>query len=463
MADVRPRDALALVTAILRTLLHGLAQTGEDPGLLLSLSPELSRHDEADGATDLFVSACFRSRYAGGDARRASAGHPSRRLATGAPGAFNPYANLKNNPALGSPRGVLPGLHHELEENDITFEMGRCRRRMSPATNHGREVGASDHANIALTSATSRRRSSMTCSSFPNLLADDLCLPCGGRLQQDGVASGVTASGERRPRSLTSQVAKARSSKIEFADKIVDARGLVSCGTFRDPQAGSFKFPTELRGLPHDVEGFVVEEFQGQGLAGTAIVLAAELPGQAPASREVFDPTLGLAAAVEPRVCHRQKGPVLGAPFRRARDRDTEHAVVILGQSVCALGEVGGTRGLKFLDRLLVVARAIERGAEGVAPIKVGGFLGGRLLGAADEFLEKRLVALVAFKSIGQNARPKQGTRLGTFNRGVVERQANILIELLPEFVVPDPSNQGQPRGRVVVAKGERLLNASSA
>ncbi len=56
-----PRHPLgALVTAILRTLLHGLAKTGEDSGPL-SFAPqfELSRHDEADGSTDF----CLRVFY----------------------------------------------------------------------------------------------------------------------------------------------------------------------------------------------------------------------------------------------------------------------------------------------------------------------------------------------------------------------------------------------------------------
>jgi sigma-B regulation protein RsbU (phosphoserine phosphatase) len=112
----------ALVTAILRTLLQGLAKTGEDPGLFLSLLN--SNFYDTMKRTDqlIFVSACFvvfDAREA--TAKCSSAGHPSPLIGNRRTGRVQPvYQGLKKNPAL----GLLPGasyqvFSHQLEENDI--------------------------------------------------------------------------------------------------------------------------------------------------------------------------------------------------------------------------------------------------------------------------------------------------------------------------------------------------------
>jgi sigma-B regulation protein RsbU (phosphoserine phosphatase) len=112
----------ALVTAILRTLLHGLAKAGEDPGLFLSL---LNHHfHETMKRTDqlIFVSACFLvfdTRQA--TVRCASAGHPSPLMANRRTGEVQPvYKDLKKNPALGLlPEATYQVFSRELREHDI--------------------------------------------------------------------------------------------------------------------------------------------------------------------------------------------------------------------------------------------------------------------------------------------------------------------------------------------------------
>ena len=112
----------ALVTAILRTLLQGLAKTGEDPGLFLSLLN--SNFYDTMKRTDqlIFVSACFvvfDAREA--TAKCSSAGHPSPLIGNRRTGRVQPvYQGLKKNPALGLlPEASYQVLSHQLEENDI--------------------------------------------------------------------------------------------------------------------------------------------------------------------------------------------------------------------------------------------------------------------------------------------------------------------------------------------------------
>ena len=112
----------ALVTSILRALLHGLAQSGEDAGAFLSLLNSnfyatMKRTDQV-----IFVSACFvtfdtRDRIA----RCASAGHPSPLIGNRQTGQVQPvYSNLKKNPALGlMPEACYQVFTHELEEDDL--------------------------------------------------------------------------------------------------------------------------------------------------------------------------------------------------------------------------------------------------------------------------------------------------------------------------------------------------------
>ena len=112
----------ALVTAILRTLLQGLAQSGEDPGLFLS---HLNHHFyDTMKRTDqvIFVSACFIVfDTQKGTARCASAGHPSPLMGNRRTGEIRPvYKDLKKNPALGLlPEAAYQVFDHELREHDI--------------------------------------------------------------------------------------------------------------------------------------------------------------------------------------------------------------------------------------------------------------------------------------------------------------------------------------------------------
>jgi phosphoserine phosphatase RsbU/P len=112
----------ALVTAILRTLLHGLAQAGDDPGLFLSL---LNHHfHDTMKRTDqvIFVSACFVVFDTGeATARCASAGHPSPLMGNRRTRQVEPvYKDLKKNPALGLlPEASYQVFNRELREDDV--------------------------------------------------------------------------------------------------------------------------------------------------------------------------------------------------------------------------------------------------------------------------------------------------------------------------------------------------------
>jgi serine phosphatase RsbU (regulator of sigma subunit) len=112
----------ALVTSILRALLHGLVQSGEDAGAFLSLLNSnfyatMKRTDQV-----IFVSACFVTfDTRDGIARCASAGHPSPLIGNRQTGQVQPvYSNLKKNPALGLlPDAFYQVFTHKLEEGDI--------------------------------------------------------------------------------------------------------------------------------------------------------------------------------------------------------------------------------------------------------------------------------------------------------------------------------------------------------
>lgn len=112
----------ALVTSILRALLHGLAPSGVDAGAFLSLLNSnfystMKRTDQV-----IFVSACFvtldtRDRIA----RCASAGHPSPLIGNRQTGQVQPaYSKLRKNPALGLlPEASYQVFTHKLEEDDV--------------------------------------------------------------------------------------------------------------------------------------------------------------------------------------------------------------------------------------------------------------------------------------------------------------------------------------------------------
>ncbi|HRJ72465.1 MAG TPA: SpoIIE family protein phosphatase [Terrimicrobiaceae bacterium] len=112
----------ALVTAILRTLLHGLAGSGRDPGAFLA---KLNGHFfEAMQQTDqlVFVSACyvvFDTRDA--TVRCASAGHPSPLVGNRNSGQVAEfYGPLRGNPALGLfSRHTYDVFTRPLEEDDV--------------------------------------------------------------------------------------------------------------------------------------------------------------------------------------------------------------------------------------------------------------------------------------------------------------------------------------------------------
>jgi phosphoserine phosphatase RsbU/P len=112
----------ALVTSILRALLHGLAQSGEDAGAFLSLLNSNFYATMKRTEQVIFVSACFvtldtRDRIA----RCASAGHPSPLMGNRRTGQVQPvYSNLRKNPALGLlPEASYQVFTHELEEDDL--------------------------------------------------------------------------------------------------------------------------------------------------------------------------------------------------------------------------------------------------------------------------------------------------------------------------------------------------------
>jgi serine phosphatase RsbU (regulator of sigma subunit) len=112
----------ALVTAILRTLLHGLASSAQDPGLFLSL---LNHHfHDTMKQTDqlIFVSVCYVVLDTEAQTLRcASAGHPSPLLANRLSHRIEPlFGTLRDNPALGLfPESKYDVFTRTLHEQDI--------------------------------------------------------------------------------------------------------------------------------------------------------------------------------------------------------------------------------------------------------------------------------------------------------------------------------------------------------
>jgi phosphoserine phosphatase RsbU/P len=174
----------ALVTAILRTLLHGLARTGEDPGLFLSLLN--SNFHDAIKRTDqlIFASSCFvmfDTRDA--IARCASAGHPSPLIANRRTRRVQPvYTKLKKNPALGIlPQASYQVFSHQLEENDIfiLFTDG-----VEEATNPNGEYYGVERLGRAITNSLHLDIGDLTQAIVDDVLtfsgnqalADDVCL-----------------------------------------------------------------------------------------------------------------------------------------------------------------------------------------------------------------------------------------------------------------------------------------------
>ncbi|MGA7881909.1 MAG: SpoIIE family protein phosphatase [Terrimicrobiaceae bacterium] len=174
----------ALVTSILRALLHGLAQSGEDAGAFLSLLNSnfyatMKRTDQV-----IFVSACFvtfdtRDRIA----RCASAGHPSPLIGNRQTGQVQPvYSNLKKNPALGLlPEASYQVFTHELEEDDlyVLFTDG-----VEEAMNAAGEIYGIERLGRAMKSSMKLDIGDLTQAIVDDILkfsgnvplADDLCL-----------------------------------------------------------------------------------------------------------------------------------------------------------------------------------------------------------------------------------------------------------------------------------------------
>ncbi len=183
----------ALVTAILRTLLHGLARTAHDPAMFLSL---LNRnfHDTMRQADQLiFVSACFVVLDTRDQTLRfASAGHPSPYIGNRLTGKVEPlHGSLKENPALGLfPESEYREFTRPLCEEDLLllYTDGIIEAQNGAGVEYGRERLAAamrQHLELDLadfTQATLERVLEFTAYEPP---ADDLCL----------VAVEVTASG----------------------------------------------------------------------------------------------------------------------------------------------------------------------------------------------------------------------------------------------------------------------------
>jgi phosphoserine phosphatase RsbU/P len=174
----------ALVTAILRTLLHGLAQTGEDPGLFLS---HLNHHFyDTMKRTDqvIFVSACFIVfDTQQGTARCASAGHPSPLMANRTTGEVRPvYKELKKNPALGLlPQASYQVFSHELREDDIflLFTDGSEEAMNAQDEYYGMERlqrAMRDNLKLDIGDLTEAIVNDILKFSGSQPLADDLCL-----------------------------------------------------------------------------------------------------------------------------------------------------------------------------------------------------------------------------------------------------------------------------------------------
>ena len=174
----------ALVTAILRTLLQSLAQTGEDPGLFLSL---LNHHFyDTMKRTDqvIFVSACFIVfDTQKGTARCASAGHPSPLMGNRQTGEIRPvYKDLKKNPALGLlPEAAYQVFDHELREHDIflLFTDGVEEAMNGQDEYYGMERlqrAMSDNLKLDIGELTEAIVDDILKFSGDQPLADDLCL-----------------------------------------------------------------------------------------------------------------------------------------------------------------------------------------------------------------------------------------------------------------------------------------------
>jgi serine phosphatase RsbU (regulator of sigma subunit) len=174
----------ALVTAILRTLLHGLASSAQDPGLFLSL---LNHHfHDTIKQTDqlIFVSVCYVVLDTEAQTLRcASAGHPSPLLANRLSHRVEPlFDTLRDNPAL----GLFPESHYDvftrtLREQDVLllFTDGVIEATSARNDDFGRErLEQAVRAGLPLdlASLTQGILSSVMDFTGHRQLDDDICL-----------------------------------------------------------------------------------------------------------------------------------------------------------------------------------------------------------------------------------------------------------------------------------------------
>lgn len=174
----------ALVTAILRTLLHGLARAAHDPAIFLSL---LNRnfHDTMRQADQLiFVSACFvvldtRDKTL----RFASAGHPSPFIGNRATGRVAPiHGPLKENPALGLfPESEYQEFSRPLSEDDLLllYTDGIIEAQNDEGFEYGRERLAAimrKHLDMEIAGFTQAVLENVLQFTGYQPPADDLCI-----------------------------------------------------------------------------------------------------------------------------------------------------------------------------------------------------------------------------------------------------------------------------------------------
>jgi phosphoserine phosphatase RsbU/P len=201
----------ALVTSILRALLHGLAQSGEDPGTFLSLLN--SNFYETMKRTDqvIFVSACFVTfDTRDGTARCASAGHPSPLVGNRRTRQVRPvYSNLKKNPALGLlPVAFYQVFTHKLEESDIyvLFTDG-----VEEAMNPDGEYYGLERLGSAITSAMDLDIGDLAQAIIDDILkfsrglalADDVCLVAVEAVRNPQFEEGSVESAQPKERTQT--------------------------------------------------------------------------------------------------------------------------------------------------------------------------------------------------------------------------------------------------------------------
>jgi sigma-B regulation protein RsbU (phosphoserine phosphatase) len=184
----------ALVTAILRTLLHGLSRAATDPAIFLSL---LNRHfHDTMRQTDqlIFVSACFVVL----DTREktlqfASAGHPSPLLGNRGTGQVEPlHGPLRDNPALGLfPDSEYQDFCRPLREGDVLllYTDGIIEAMNEEGLEFGRErLAIAMRKNLDMDLAGFTQATLESVQQFTGFQppADDLCL----------VAVGASANGQ---------------------------------------------------------------------------------------------------------------------------------------------------------------------------------------------------------------------------------------------------------------------------